>query len=208
MVLGVFPILGLVPPRSVHHRSPTVLLLVDLINHFEFPDAPALLKESLAIVDNIVGLKHRARSANVPVLYVNDNFGQWRSNAKELLRYCVRKEAVGREFVKAIAPDQEDYFVLKPMHSGFYQTPLDALLRYFGAKSIVMAGIATNSCIVCTAHDAKMRDIEITVASDCCAARSQQEHTQALDHLTATTGARVVKAASIRFTKTRKPRGT
>jgi len=187
------------PPSSVRHRSSKIVLFIDLLNHFEFPDGPDLLRNALMVADNLSRLKKRMRRANVPVVYVNDNFGQWRSDAKQILQYCVRQEAMGRKFVQQIAPDEEDYFVLKPMHSAFYQTPLDALLRYFGARTIIMAGIATNNCIVCTAHDARMRDLEILVAADCCAARSAREHTQALDHMRATAGARILKARSIRL---------
>jgi nicotinamidase-related amidase len=130
---------------------------------------------------------------------VNDNFGEWRSNASQLLTYCTRPEAVGREFVAEIAPDQEDYFVLKPMHSAFYQTPLEALLRYFEARTIILCGLATNSCIMYTAHDARMRDIELIVTSDCCAARTPKEHEQALAHIKAMAGARILQGKSIRF---------
>ena len=187
------------PPRSVHHKSPQVVLFIDLLNHFEFPDGRQLLKQSMKVADQLVKLKRRARQAKVPVVYVNDNFGQWRSDAKRILEYCVRDEAIGKEFVRQIAPDEEDYFVLKPMHSAFYQTPLDALLRYFGATSITLCGIATNSCIVCTAHDGKMRDLKVTVAGDCCAASSSRLHSQALEHMKATAGARILRSDSLTF---------
>lgn len=187
------------PWQNVHHKSSEVVLFVDLLNHFEFPDGRQLLKHSLPLVDRLVKLKRRARRARAPVVYVNDNFGQWRSDAKKLLEYCVRPEAIGKEFVQEIAPGDEDYFVLKPMHSAFYQTPLDALLRYFGATSIILCGIATNSCIVCTAHDGKMRDFKVTIAADCCAAATVRLHNQALEHMKVTTGARIVQSDSLDF---------
>jgi nicotinamidase-related amidase len=187
------------PLEHVHHKSSQALLFIDLLNHFEFPDGRQLLRQSIPVAGRLVKLKRRARRAEVPVVYVNDNFGQWRSDATKILEYCVREEAIGKEFVQEIAPDDEDYFVLKPMHSAFYQTPLDALLRYFGATSITLCGIATNSCIVCTAHDAKMRDLQVTVAGDCCAASSARLHTRALEHMKATAGARIVRSDSLKF---------
>jgi nicotinamidase-related amidase len=146
-------------------------------------------------------LKKNARLANVPVIYVNDNFGQWRSEASKLLAHCLRSDCVGKPFVKAIQPDKQDYCVLKPMHSAFYQTPLDLLLRHLGASSIILAGLATNSCILCTAHDAKMRDFKITVVSDCCAARTAREHKQALENIREMAGSRVVMLASLHFNR-------
>ena len=187
------------PPQNVHHKSSQVVLFIDLLNHFEFPDGRQLLRHSLPVAGRLVKLKRRAKRAKVPVVYVNDNFGQWRSDAKKILEYCVRDEAIGKEFVQEIAPDGEDYFVLKPMHSAFYQSPLDALLRYFGATSVILCGISTNSCIVCTAHDGKMRDLKVTVAGDCCAASSVRLHTQALEHMKTTAGARVACSDSLKF---------
>jgi nicotinamidase-related amidase len=185
--------------QNVHHKSSHVVLFIDLLNHFEFPNGRELLEQSLPVASRLVALKRRARRAGVPVVYVNDNFGQWRSDARRILEYCTRDAAIGRDFVRQIAPDEEDYFVLKPMHSGFYQTPLDALLRYFGAITITLCGIATNSCIVCTAHDAKMRDFEVTVAGDCCASYNARLHAQALEHMKATAGARILRSSSLRF---------
>ena len=132
-------------------------------------------------------------------IYVNDNFGQWRSDVSKLLDYCVRPEAIGKSFVEQIQPDKNDYFVLKPMHSGFYQTPLEVLLRYLDASTLVLGGLTTNSCIVCTAHDAKMREFELYVPSDCSAARTAKEHRQAIEHIRTMTDAKVAPSGSLRL---------
>lgn len=184
---------------SVRKRARTALLLIDVVNHFEFPDGPDLLRNALRIAPAIARLKARVRRAGMATIYVNDNFGQWRSDMHKLLRYCVRPEAIGQEFVQAVSPDEEDYFVLKPMHSAFYQTPLEALLRFLDVSSLILSGISTNSCIVCTAHDANMRNLDLIVASDCCAASRRDEHNQALRHIERTTAARVLTSASIRL---------
>ena len=182
--------------RNVRHKSRVVLLLVDVINHFEFPDGKDVLHRALAIAPPLARLKKRAREAGVPTIYVNDNFGQWRSDAKKLLQYCQRPEAPGLQFVEQLQPDEDDYFVLKPMHSAFYQTPLDLLLRELGASSIILSGLATNSCILCTAHDANMRHLKVIVPRDCCAARTAREHSHALEHIGAMADAKVVMSSS------------
>ena len=187
------------PASSVRKCSRSALILIDVVNHFEFPDGPELLRNALRAAPQIARLKARARRAGIATIYVNDNFGQWRSDARKVLAWCTRPEAPGRDFVNMVRPDDEDYFVLKPMHSAFYQTPLETLLRFLGSSSVILAGISTNSCIVCTAHDAHMRNLELTVASDCCAARAEAEHIQALQHLQNTTAAKVIKSSSIRF---------
>jgi nicotinamidase-related amidase len=171
------------PDRSTHNQSPAALLLIDVINHFEYPDSDKLLAEALPVAPRIAALKRRARAAGLPVIYVNDNFGQWRSDASKVLAYCLRPEAPSARFVEQLRPDDEDYFVLKPMHSGFYQTPLELLLKHLGVTTLILAGIATNSCIQYTAHDAKMRNFRIFVPPDCSAARTREEHDQAIQHM-------------------------
>jgi len=187
--------------RHVRHKSGLAVVLIDVINHFEFPDGKTILRQALKIAPSLARLKTKAREAGVPTIYVNDNFGQWRSDMSKLLRYCLRPEAAGRVFVEQLRPDDEDYFVLKPMHSAFYQTPLDLLLRELGASSVILSGLATNSCILCTAHDANMRNLNIIVPRDCCTARTAREHKQALEHIGAMADAKVVLSSSLRLEK-------
>ena len=185
--------------RNVRHKSHVALLLIDVINHFEFPEGKDILLRALAIAPPLERLKKRARAAGIPTIYVNDNFGQWRSDARKLLQYCLRPEARGLHFVEKLQPDDQDYFILKPMHSAFYQTPLDLLLREFGASSLILSGLATNSCILCTAHDANMRHLQVIVPRDCCAARTAREHRQALEHIAAMADAKVVSSSALRL---------
>jgi nicotinamidase-related amidase len=182
-----------------HARSPVALLLIDVINNFDFPDGGALLKNAMAMAPRLARLKERAKHARVPVIYVNDNFGQWRSESSRLIQECLRPDARGRNFVAQLRPEKEDYFVLKPMHSAFFQTPLEILLRYLGASSLILGGIATNSCIVCTAHDAQMRNFRLFVPSDCSAARTVREHHEAITHINEMAGAKITPSVSLRL---------
>jgi nicotinamidase-related amidase len=187
------------PGDHVRHRAKHVLLLIDVVNHFEFPDGKALLRNALPVAPRLRRLKRLARSSDVPVIYVNDNFGQWRSDAAKLVAYCLSRKCAGRRFVETIRPGPHDYCVLKPMHSAFYQTPLELLLRELGTSSLFIAGLATNSCILCTAHDANMRNFKVTVVEDCCAARTSAEHSEALENIREMAAARIVTASAVRF---------
>ncbi len=190
--------------RGTRHRADSAMLLVDVINHFEFPDAKRVLRQALLIARNVQRLKMRAREAGIPTIYVNDNFGEWRSDAKKLVDYCVRPEAPGRQFVQVLRPDAEDYFVLKPMHSAFYQTPLETLLRYLGTRTLILCGLTTDSCIMCTAHDANMRDFQLMVPSDCSAARSRADHEDSLNQIRKIGNAVVTSSRFVRFHPRRK----
>jgi nicotinamidase-related amidase len=84
------------------------------------------------------------------------------------------------------------------MHSAFFQTPLEISRHYLGVTSLILTGLATNSCIVCTAHDARMRNFGLYVPSDCSAARTGREHKQAIEHIKEMRGASVVASSSLR----------
>lgn len=176
---------------------PVALLLIDVLTTFQFPDGDAICKGALGIRDALVRLKARARKLNIPVLYVNDNFGDWRSEKEVLMGRCL--EAKGAQFVRPLLPDSEDYFVLKPMHSAFYMTPLEVLLEHLQVETLILTGLTSNSCITVTAHDANMRGFEIFVPSDCSCARNAQEHTQALAQLEAMAGVKLTRSTSLKL---------
>jgi nicotinamidase-related amidase len=189
--------------NNTRHKSSVALILIDVINHFEFPDGDKILKNALSMAGRLAKLKQRCRRASIPAIYVNDTFGQWRSDAKSLVNSCLASDCAGRPIVEQLRPGAEDYFVLKPMHSAFFQTPLEILLQYLGVTSLVLTGLATNSCIVCTAHDAKMRNFRLYVPSDCSAARTRREHEQAIEHIKEMTNASVIVSTSLRVTELR-----
>lgn len=157
------------------------LLLVDVINPLDFPEADQLLRYVPALTRRIARLKKRARAAGIPIIYVNDNFGRWRSDFRRQVQHCLTSTTRGCEMVRQLQPEEEDYFILKPKHSGFFATPLDLLLRHLGARRLILTGIAGNSCVLFTANEAYMRDYEICVPADCVASNSARENRAALD---------------------------
>jgi nicotinamidase-related amidase len=176
---------------------PVALLLIDVLTTFRFPDGDAILKQALGMRDALVRMKTRARDAGLPVIYVNDNFGDWRSEKEVLIGRCLESKGAG--FVRPLIPDSEDYFVLKPMHSAFYMTPLEVLLRHLQVRSLILTGLTSSSCITATAHDANMRGFDIAVPADCSCGRYLDEHTDALKQIEAATGATITPSASVRL---------
>ncbi len=159
------------------------MLLIDVINDFEYPDGEELLGNALPVARCIAGIKRRARAANIATIYVNDNFGRWRSDFAHLLTHCLAEGTRGRVFVEQVAPDEKDYFILKPKHSGFFQTPLEILLKYLGVRSLILTGLTSNNCVLFTANDAYMRDLKLYVPRDCVAAANAGEHDYALGQI-------------------------
>ena len=181
------------PPRSVvmparnadlHGSAPdkseVALLLIDVINDLDFPEANQLLRYARPMARKLLRLKEHAKKAGVPVIYVNDNFGRWWSDFRRQVVHCLREKSRGREIVSLLQPQEDDYFVLKPKHSGFFSTTLETLLRYLGSKKLIVTGIAGNFCVLFTANDAYMRDYDLIIPSDCTVSNTAAENRQAL----------------------------
>jgi nicotinamidase-related amidase len=158
------------------------LLLIDVINPFTFDGATALLRSALPAARRIRVLKQRAREARLPIVYVNDNFGQWQSDFRSTVRHC-EESGRGAEIVALLRPQPDEYFVLKPRHSGFYLTPLEMLLHDLHVNALILTGFATNMCVLFTAADAHMRYFALSVPSDCVAAERADLSCSALDHM-------------------------
>lgn len=156
------------------------LIIIDMINALDFREGRSLLRHALPVSARIARLKARCRRAGVPVVYANDNYGQWRSDFREVVAVCSRADSLGAPLAAALSPEPDDYFVLKPMHSGFFQTPLEALLQSLGATRLVVTGLAGDSCVLATATDAHMRGFEVHVPADCTASVSRPRNDRAL----------------------------
>ena len=160
------------------------MLLIDVINDFDFEDGEQLLELALPVGRNIAALKKRAKAAGIPSIYVNDNFGRWQSDFKKIVAHCSSEDAKGKSFVELLLPDEDnDYFVLKPKHSGFYSTTLALLLTHLTAKNLNLTGIAGNNCVLFTANDAYMRDFKLFIPSDCVVSNTEEENLHALKQM-------------------------
>jgi nicotinamidase-related amidase len=169
---------GMVPDKSE-----VALLLLDVINDLEFDDGEELLRHALPAAKRLAELKRRAKEADIPVIYVNDNFGIWRSDFRKLIRHCTDRDVRGRPVASLLLPDDDDYFVLKPKHSGFFSTTLDVLLNYLQVKTLVLGGFAGNICVLFTANDAYMRDFHLVIPRDCVASNTEEENRHALEQM-------------------------
>src|SRR5437868_3234415 len=105
-------------------KSDVALLIIDVINDLDFSEADQLLKHALPMTQHIAALKARAKKEGIPVIYVNDNFGRWRSDFNAQVEHCLQDNVRGKPLVELLKPSDDDYFVLKPKHSGFFSTTL------------------------------------------------------------------------------------
>src|SRR5438477_524481 len=148
---------------NVPDNAPAALLLIDVINAMDFDGAGPLVRQAVAMAPRIAALKRRARAAKIPAIYINDNFGRWQSDFRAVVEHCLDDGVPGEPIARILRPEDDDYFVLKPKHSAFFQTTLDTLLAYLGARTLILTGIAGNICILFSANDAYMRDYTLVV---------------------------------------------
>lgn len=180
-------------------QSEIALLLIDVINDLEFEGGEELFHSALPAARIIARLKERAQKAGVPVIYVNDNFGKWRSDFKRIVTHCLQDGVRGRPIAELLQPGDDDYFVLKPKHSGFFSTTLDLLLEYLGARTLVLTGFAGNNCVLFTANDAYLRDYKLIIPADCTASIRQDDNDNALHQMQKVLKADVCPAAEVEF---------
>ena len=164
-------------------HSQTCLLIIDMINEFTFKDAEKLFPAVEQTAQTIAMLKRRVKAAGLPVLYVNDNFGKWRSDFKTLVGRCLESDCRGKRIAEVLRPEEDDYFVLKPKHSGFFATPLELLLRHLKVQRVILTGVAGDNCVLFTAADAYMRNLDVAVPADCTVSVDPHANRSALEHM-------------------------
>ncbi|WP_216830945.1 cysteine hydrolase family protein [Alkalihalobacterium elongatum] len=179
----------------VPDNKSVALLIIDMINDFEFDDGEKLYEFALPAAKQIALLKASAKKQNVPVIYVNDNYGKWQSDFRHLIDHCLHDGVRGQAITELLLPDDDDYFVLKPKYSGFYSTPLDLLLQYLKVNTLIITGVAGNMCVQFTANDAYMRDFLLYIPEDCVASNDKIVNEEAI-HLMKT----VLKASTAHST--------
>ncbi len=188
-------------------RAGDALLIIDTINDLEFPGGENVLPWAMNLAAHLARFASKARRSGIPIIYVNDNFGHWRSSFEEVYTYCSRSSARGKEVAKKLKPVKRDYFILKPRHSAFFATSLVPLLEDLKIKRLILAGIATNLCVLFTAHDAHMHQYPLIVLSNCCAAESDFDHNIALGQLKRFCGATICLSTEVDLGKKGKRAG-
>jgi len=179
--------------------SGTALLLIDVINDLAFEGSEALVEQAESMATRLAALKRRATAAGVPAIYINDNFGQWRSDFRQTVAHCTKRTSPGRLVSQRLRPTSRDYFVLKPKHSGFFDTTLDTLLKALRIRRVLLAGIAGNICVLFTANDAYMREFKIYVPPDCIVSNTPTDNEQALQQIQTVMKGTLATSTQFRF---------
>lgn len=175
------------PPRPA-------LLLIDFINTLQFDGGARLAPRALEAARHAEALKRRAIEQSVPVIYVNDSFGDWRGDFSAVVERC-EASALGAPLARRLRPQAGDRAILKPRHSAFYGTPLEFLLDELEVDSLVLTGLQAHICVLFSAHDAYLRRYRLWIPGDCVASEHARQQTTALLHAAEVAGADVGPAS-------------
>jgi len=181
--------------------SGTALLLIDVINDLAFDGSEALVDQAERMAIRLSTLKRRATAAGIPAIYINDNFGQWRSDFRKTVAHCTSRSSPGRRVSTRLRPTARDYFVLKPKHSGFYDTTLDTLLETLRIRRVILTGIAGNICVLFTANDAYMRDLKIFAPADCIVSNTAADNDHALRQIRTVLKGNIADSLGLTFSR-------
>src|SRR5687767_4513069 len=182
----------------------TALLLIDVINDLAFDGSQPLVAQAEAMAAPLARLKRRATTAGVPTIYINDNFGLWRSDFRRTVAHCTAGSSPGHRVSRRLRPTARDYFVLKPKHSGFFDTTLDTLLETLGVRRVILTGIAGNICVLFTANDAYMRELKIFAPADCIVSNTASDNDHALRQINTVLKGHIAESTRLTFRPARR----
>jgi nicotinamidase-related amidase len=140
------------------------LVIVDMLNSYEHEDAERLCASVEKVLGPIAGLIERAQREGAPVIYVNDNYGDWSASRHDLARQAL--EGARPDLVEPVLPPDDMDFVIKARHTIFYMTPVEYLLGQRDIDHLVLVGQVTEQCILYSALDAYVRHLSVTVPPD------------------------------------------
>ncbi|MCW2989620.1 MAG: isochorismatase hydrolase [Solirubrobacterales bacterium] len=147
-----------------NNNSKSALIVVDMINSYDFEDGEKLRASVERALPRMADLVARAREQDVRTIYVNDNHGAWHRGRAEMVEEVLAGDFP--ELVEPIAPGDDIDFVVKARHSIFYETPLEYLLRQDEIERLILVGQVTEQCILYSALDAYIRHFEVHVPPD------------------------------------------
>jgi nicotinamidase-related amidase len=173
----------------------TALLVVDMLNPYEHPEADRLAERVAKALPRVRALLRRAADEETPVVYVNDNYGDWNSSSEGLAARAMA--GAHPELVEPVLPEEGHSFVVKARHSTFYETPLEYLLDQMGISRLVLSGQVTEQCILYSALDAYVRHFDVVIATDAVAAIYDDLGETALQMMERNIGAKLVRAEDV-----------
>jgi len=178
----------------------TAVLVVDMQNDFcaeggyIHKTRNADMSGSPALAERVASLVDAGRACGATIVWIQANYEPRYLSAQAILKrernpglVCCAGGSWGWEFFK-VAPQPDDLLIEKHSFSAFFGTELDRLLRFRGIKTLVMTGVATNTCVESTLRDGFFLGYYIVLVEDCCDSAAKHLHQGTLENVRANFG--------------------
>ena len=168
----------------------TALILIDMINAVAKGNGPPynVPPNRQGVIDNFVRLVAHCREVGAPIIYITTYRRADNSDAPKTIAdvgggggAAMLEGTPAVEVIDELAPQDGDYIVVKPRFSAYYGTNMESILKSLGTETILVGGISTQRSVEGTARDAKNRDTQCVVVSDCCTAGEEDVHQMTID---------------------------
>ncbi|MBD2843984.1 isochorismatase family protein [Paenibacillus sp. IB182496] len=186
------------PQRLVLDLAHTAVVVVDMQNDFCHPDGwlgsiGVDTSPLLAPAAPLQRLLPELRQADVPVVWLNWGNREDRHNLPPSVLHVynpdgasrgigsqlpptgsrvLEKGSWGAALIDELRPEPQDIAVDKYRMSGFWDTPLDSILRNLGIRTVLFAGVNLDQCVMHTLQDAACLGYDVVLLEDCCATSS------------------------------------
>lgn len=170
--------------KRKENATRSAFIIIDMENGFIDPASPLCIAGAAATVPALAAAADAAREKGIPVFYVkriyrpdgsdveNTRYACWKSAENVLTPGSAGTCSI--EEPAALAPRPEDYIIIKPRFSAFFQTELDLILRRLGVRNIILTGTTTPNCIRTTAYDGISLDYNVIALEDCCSSQTPE----------------------------------
>jgi nicotinamidase-related amidase len=167
------------------------LLVIDMLNDFVKEKGTLVVPGANERLPQFKKRIDEAREKGEVVIYVCDSHRPDDPEFEKWPPHCV-EGTWGAQVVDELSPQENDFKVRKRRYSAFFGTDLDLLLKELGVETLVLTGLVTNICVMCTAIDAAMRGYKLEVVKDCVVALDEEMNKFALKEMEEVLGAKIV----------------
>ena len=168
------------------------VILIDMINAVAKGNGPPydIPPNRQGVIDSFVRLVAHCRQVGTPLIYITTHRRPDNADAPKTAADVgggggvpMLEGTSAVEVIDELARQPGDYLVVKPRFSAYYGTNIESILKSLGTETILVGGISTQRSVEGTARDAKNRDTQCVVVSDCCTAGEEDVHEMTIKHV-------------------------
>ena len=168
------------------------VLVVDILRGFLEEGYPLYCGARVRqIIPNVQGLLEQELAEGSTVFFLCDHHAADDPEFKMFPPHCIEGTAETE-----VIPELASYpgeMIPKRRYSGFFGTQLDGKLKELKPEKLIICGVLTNICVMHTTADARNRDYEVEVPTNCVASPDEEAHHFALEHIEKVLGTKLTR---------------